>query len=70
MAKIEIEKCDEMYDEECKGPAFMPFHRAYYDGARVIPQLPSGAAEPYDKLDRWELCVLHEGGLGQQHAKL
>ena len=31
MHKIEIEKCDEMYDSECKGNKFMPFHRAWYD---------------------------------------
>ncbi|XP_022235114.1 dual oxidase-like, partial [Limulus polyphemus] len=29
--KIEIAKCDEMYDKECKGGKYMPFHRALYD---------------------------------------
>ncbi len=29
--KIDIEKCDEMYDSECQGNKFMPFHRAWYD---------------------------------------
>ena len=31
MHRIPIEKCDEMYDPECKGDTFMPFHRALYD---------------------------------------
>ena len=31
MHRIAIEKCDEMYDPDCKGDAFMPFHRAHYD---------------------------------------
>ena len=31
MHQIEIEKCDEMYDADCKGGAVMPFHRARYD---------------------------------------
>ena len=31
MHRIPIEKCDEMYDPECKGDTFMPFHRASYD---------------------------------------
>ena len=31
MHRIQIEKCDEMYDEGCDGQTFMPFHRASYD---------------------------------------
>ena len=31
MHKIEIEKCDEMFDAECTGQKYMPFHRAWYD---------------------------------------
>ena len=31
MHKIDIEKCDEMYDAQCTGHKFMPFHRAWYD---------------------------------------
>ena len=31
MHRIGIEKCDEMYDPDCKGDTFMPFHRAQYD---------------------------------------
>lgn len=29
--KIEIDKCDEMYDSECEGTTYMPFYRARYD---------------------------------------
>lgn len=29
--KIEIEKCDEMYDPHCHGNKYIPFHRAAYD---------------------------------------
>ena len=31
MHRIQIDKCDEMYDEKCDGTTFMPFHRASYD---------------------------------------
>lgn len=31
MHHIEIEKCDEMYDKECLGNKYIPFHRAGYD---------------------------------------
>ena len=31
MHRIKIEKCDEMYDRDCKGGRTMPFHRAIYD---------------------------------------
>jgi len=31
MHRIDIEKCDDMYDKECRGDRFMPFHRAGYD---------------------------------------
>lgn len=29
--QIPIDKCDEMYDPECKGGKSIPFHRARYD---------------------------------------
>ena len=29
--KIAIDQCDEMYDEDCQGPTYMPFYRAKYD---------------------------------------
>jgi dual oxidase len=32
-----------MYDEECKGDAFMPFHRAQYD--RQTGQSPNNPRE-------------------------
>ena len=41
--RIPIDKCDEMYDEECKGDAFMPFHRAQYD--RRTGQSPNNPRE-------------------------
>ena len=31
MHQIKIDKCDEMYDENCQGDTTMPFHRARYD---------------------------------------
>jgi dual oxidase len=31
MHRIPIEKCDEMYDKDCRGDKWMPFHRAWYD---------------------------------------
>ena len=31
MHKINIDKCDEMYDPNCSGEKFMPFFRARYD---------------------------------------
>jgi hypothetical protein len=41
MHKIEIAKCDEMYDKDCKGGQKMPFHRAIYDSATgQSPNLP------------------------------
>lgn len=41
MHKIEIDKCDEMYDRDCKGGRKMPFHRAIYDSATgQSPNLP------------------------------
>ncbi len=33
MHRIEIDRCDEMYDEACNGQTSMPFHRASYDSA-------------------------------------
>ena len=41
MHRIPIKKCDEMYDPECKGDTFMPFHRAVYDkGTGQSPNSP------------------------------
>ena len=41
--KIPIDKCDEMYDEECHGTKFMPFYRASYD--RRTGQSPNSPRE-------------------------
>lgn len=43
MHKIEIEKCDEMYDRECRGDKYIPFHRAAYD--RETGQSPNAPRE-------------------------
>lgn len=41
MHKIEIAKCDEMFDRDCKGGRKMPFHRATYDSSTgQSPNLP------------------------------
>lgn len=31
MHRIEVERCDEMYDKDCRGDRYIPFHRALYD---------------------------------------
>ena len=41
--RIEIEKCDEMYDRECKGNKYIPFQRAGYD--RKTGQSPNSPRE-------------------------
>lgn len=43
MHRIMIEKCDEMYDKECKGERYIPFHRALYD--RDTGQSPNAPRE-------------------------
>lgn len=43
MHRIPIDECDEMYDENCEGNAFMPFHRAQYD--RNTGQSPNSPRE-------------------------
>lgn len=43
MHRIEIEKCDEMYDKECAGDKYIPFHRAMYD--RDTGQSPNSPRE-------------------------
>ena len=47
MHQIEIEKCDEMYDADCKGGAVMPFHRARYD--KSTGQSPNSPREQVSK---------------------
>jgi len=48
MHKIDIEKCDEMYDAECTGKKFMPFHRAWYD--HKTGQSPNSPREQVPKI--------------------
>ena len=48
MHRIPIEKCDEMYDPECKGDVFMPFTRANYD--KNTGQSPNSPREQVRKI--------------------
>ena len=43
MHRIDIEKCDDMYDKDCRGNRYMPFHRAGYD--RKTGQSPNRPRE-------------------------
>lgn len=43
MHHIEIEKCDEVFDKECSGGKYIPFHRAGYDTS--TGQSPNGPRE-------------------------
>lgn len=43
MHHIEIEKCDDMYDQQCDGNKYIPFHRAAYD--RKTGQSPNNPRE-------------------------
>lgn len=51
MARIEIEKCDEMYDKECRGERYIPFHRAAYD--RNTGQSPNAPREQINQMTAW-----------------
>ena len=48
MHRIQIEKCDEMYDEQCDGQTFMPFHRASYD-----PNTGQSPNNPREQVGGW-----------------
>ena len=48
MHRIQIEKCDEMYDEQCDGQTFMPFHRASYD-----PNTGQSPNNPREQVGDW-----------------
>ena len=48
MHQIKIDKCDEMYDENCQGDTTMPFHRARYDP--TTGQSPNNPREQVDIL--------------------
>lgn len=51
MHRIEIEKCDEMYDPECLGDKYIPFHRAAYD--RNTGQSPNAPREQINQMTAW-----------------
>ena len=51
MHKIPIEKCDDMYDAECTGNKFMPFHRANYD--KKTGQSPNTPREQQNSMTSW-----------------
>ncbi|XP_060535964.1 dual oxidase isoform X2 [Cylas formicarius] len=51
MHHIEVEKCDEMYDDECKGDKHIPFHRAVYD--RKTGQSPNSPREQVNQVTSW-----------------
>lgn len=53
MHRIEIEKCDEMYDKECRGDRYIPFHRAAYD--RNTGQSPNAPREQVKSIKLNEL---------------
>lgn len=49
--KIEIEKCDEIFDNECKGNRYIPFHRAGYD--RETGQSTNSPREQINHVTAW-----------------
>lgn len=49
--KIDIEKCDEAYDVECKGDKYIPFHRAAYD--RETGHSPNQPREQINQVTAW-----------------
>ena len=51
MHKIPINKCDEMFDADCQGDKFMPFHRAHYDPA--TGQSPNTPREQQNSMTSW-----------------
>lgn len=51
MHRIPIDKCDEMYDSNCKGDTFMPFHRAQYDVK--TGQSPNSPREQLNRMTSW-----------------
>nr|BAM76968.1 dual oxidase [Penaeus japonicus] len=51
MHKINIERCDEMYDKHCTGEKFMPFHRAGYDYS--TGQSPNSPREQLNYVTSW-----------------
>lgn len=51
MHRIEIDRCDEMYDRECAGDKYIPFHRAAYD--RKTGQSPNAPREQINQMTAW-----------------
>jgi len=51
MHRIKIEKCDPMYDRECRGGRTMPFYRAAYD--HETGQSPNLPREQVNKVTSW-----------------
>ncbi|KAG1681999.1 Dual oxidase [Nymphon striatum] len=51
MQKIEIERCDHMYDKSCKGNRYMPFHRAGYK--TETGQSPNNPREQVNAMTSW-----------------
>ncbi|XP_026480513.1 LOW QUALITY PROTEIN: dual oxidase-like [Ctenocephalides felis] len=51
MHRIEIDRCDEMYDPECRGDRYIPFHRAAYD--RRTGMSPNMPREQINQMTSW-----------------
>ncbi|CAG0891147.1 unnamed protein product [Darwinula stevensoni] len=51
LQRIPIEKCDEMYDKDCQGDQWMPFHRAWYDDR--TGQSPNCPREQMNAMTSW-----------------
>ncbi|XP_052126755.1 dual oxidase [Frankliniella occidentalis] len=51
MHRIEVDRCDEVYDKECKGGRFIPFHRASYDRSTGIS--PNSPREQLNRATSW-----------------
>lgn len=51
MHRIDIEKCDDVYDKECRGDRYIPFHRASYD--KKTGQSPNAPREQINQVTSW-----------------
>lgn len=60
MHKIEVEKCDEMYDKDCSGERHIPFHRAAYD--RSTGQSPNSPREQVGLQETLSYVIPSESG--------
>jgi hypothetical protein len=75
MHRIDIEPCDEMYDQECRGNRYMPFHRAGYD--RKTGQSPNRPREQVirnlicpETLNMRCVCNVSQTHYGSIHPKI